>query len=87
MQDPEICICAAVKSEGGQIIRCHRHSDGIHALVDRKLNLMKSPAGQGFITSRNRFVGRVEGLMLQEAAGILSARGEYVSQLYSKDLY
>jgi hypothetical protein len=43
---------------------------------------------QGFITSRNRYVDREEGLRLQLAAGIESvAPGGYRGQLFSEDLY
>lgn len=91
----EICICAAVKATTGEIIRCHRHSDGIRALTARGLELLKKPIGQGFITSNNRYVGRAEGMLLQKAAGIVSIRSTLEKQtsmfsdriLYSEDLY
>lgn len=87
----EICICAAVKSTDGEIIRCHRHAYGLHVII---ADHMKLPArgrdAQGFITSRNRFVDRVEGRALQIAAGVESAYpGGWVSstELFSEDLY
>jgi hypothetical protein len=44
---------------------------------------------QGFITSRNRYVGREEALRLQLAAGIKSAcpSGYRARDLFSEDLY
>lgn len=86
----EICICAAVKSADGQIFRCHRHADGIAAIAARNLKLDADIfAREGFITSRNRFVSREEGMQLQLAADIPSAAPEgYLStDLYSEDLY
>lgn len=83
--DPEIVICAAILAKTGQIIRCHRHHDGLRACESRQL----VPMGQGFITSRNRFVTRTDGLRLQVMAGIASkAPGGYRGeQLFSEDLY
>jgi hypothetical protein len=43
---------------------------------------------QGFITSKNRFVTREEGLKLQIEAGIESKGGGYrADRLFSEDLY
>ena len=44
---------------------------------------------QGFITSENRYVGREEGRILQDKAGIKSAdKGGYRGKtLFSEDLY
>ena len=83
----EICICAAFKTEDGQIIRGHRHHDCLRAIYDRKLKPLKRINCQGFITSKNRFVDRKRGLWLQESAGIKSARGKYTHELFSEDLY
>lgn len=86
--DKEICICAAVIAQDGAIIRGHRHGNCIHAILD----MGKIPGGvdaQGFITSRNRFVGRGEGRQLQNAAGIKSiwTKEDIEDILVSEDLY
>ena len=89
-QQLEICICAAVIGEGGEIIRCQRHADGIRALDARFLRMKKNdPDAQGFITSSGRYVGRKEGRKLQDAAGIPSVdpSGYMLDTLTSEDLY
>lgn len=85
----EVCICAAVQSSDGQIIRCQRHADGFRALGARGLELADAPSGQGFITSSGRYVDRAEGRKLQDAAGIPSADpwGYRTQGLLSEDLY
>lgn len=85
----EICICAAVKTTTGLIIRGHRHSDALSAMRDRGLTPDESHEAQGFITSYNRYVTREEGRKLQEAAGIPSAdpEGYQGNTLFSEDLY
>lgn len=90
---PETCICAAVRLADGYIVRGHRHNDCMRTARDRadaNGSVYTRPA-QGFLTTRGRFVDRVEGLRLQLAAGIQSADpargGEYQTQLYSEDLY
>lgn len=88
-QPKERCICAAVKTKEGEIIRCHRHHDGIAAIKWRDKELMESDDGQGFITSKNRFVTRQEGFRLQKEAEILSVdpEGFHGQILFSEDLY
>ncbi len=85
----EICICAAVKTTSGEIIRGHRHADCIRAMQSMMETPSKSPDAQGFITSNNRFVTREEGRELQEIAGIESAspEGYMGNTLFSEDLY
>lgn len=91
----EICICAAVKTTTGKVFRGHRHSDCFAAIRLRKLSPSVKLEHQGFVTSKNRYVGRAEGYDLQIAAGISSVNqefspaGEYCQkgQLYSEDLY
>jgi hypothetical protein len=85
----EIIICAAVKTRGGEVIRCHRHGHGLATIAAMGREPMRAAEGQGFVTSTNRFVTRAEAYELQLAAGIKSvARGGYVGeQLYSEDLY
>ena len=86
---PEVCICAAVKTECGKVIRGHRHGDCFHAIIQRRLNICKKMDSQGFITSLGRYVDRKEGARLQREAGIKSAQtGEEVKGLlFSEDLY
>lgn len=90
----EVCICAAVQLPDGRVIRGHRHHDcfaaiGMLRTVDASIPSRSTLFPQGFVTSRNRFVGRDEGLILQQAAGIQSAApgGYRGSILFSEDLY
>lgn len=85
----EICICAAVKTDQGEIYRGHRHGDCFFAITRRKKKIAKTPEAQGFITSKNRFVNRKEGAELQNKAGIKSVwtKGKIVKMLFSEDLY
>jgi len=85
----EICICAAVKSKDGQIIRGHRHGDCIQTMIRMKLEPSPKAESQGFITSKNRFVGREDGRILQDKAGIKSVDkdGYRGKTLFSEDLY
>lgn len=87
----EIVICAAIKTKDGKIIRGHRHADCFHTAVDRE-GLKREDvinADQGFITSKNRYVTREEGRILQDKAGIKSAdpEGYRGNTLFSEDLY
>jgi hypothetical protein len=84
--DNEICICAAI-NVAGRVIRGHRHCHCITTAIS-----MYIPAvfmEQGFITSKNRFVGRKEAMQLQLAAGIdsVAVGGYRGDSLYSEDLY
>lgn len=84
----EVVICAAVKTKCGRTIRCHRHSDGIQVAIHNGWSPLQEPGAQGFITSKNRFVGRVEAKEIQLSAGIKSFCGDYRGEkLYSEDLY
>lgn len=71
----EICICAAVKSEDGDIIRGHRHHDCFRSIESRGKKILKEKSAQGFITSTGRYVDRVEGCKLMREAGIKSRAG------------
>lgn len=89
IESKEICICVAIVTDDGQIIRGQRHHDCIRALADRSLKSTYKNEKQGFITSLNRYVTRKEGMDLQLAAGIKSADpgGYRGDELYSEDLY
>lgn len=83
----ETVICAAVLCENGEIIRCHRHGDGMMAARHRKWPL-SAENQQGFITSTGRYIDRKEGLAIQVASGIPSAdKDGYRYMLFSEDLY
>lgn len=87
----EIVICAAIKINEATIIRGQRHSDAINTAVERGWKMKAtSQAVQGFITSRNRFVDRIEAREIQRKAGIEGAdKYGYFSdkELFSEDLY
>lgn len=95
--DKEIVICAAIRASDGYVVRGHRHAHALWALQMIPAYKKERPHGldQGFITSRNRYVGRKEGYRLQKAAGIKSALegtpyagSAYAGkELYSEDLY
>ena len=87
--EKEICICAAVQTEEGIVIRGHRHHDAMRAAQFAFCTPKRGEAAQGFITSRNRFVGREEGYRLQIEAGIgsYSSGGYRGEKLFSEDLY
>ena len=86
----EICICAAWKAKNEKTYRGHRHIHCLDAMGDENTEpLTKGDMGQGFITSKNRFVNRKEGYELQMDAGVESvAKGGYRdNRLFSEDLY
>lgn len=86
----EIVICAATKTTCGQIIRGHRHIDCLNTIKRRGLK-HAGPDSQGFVTSRNRFVDREEGLKIQLAAGIPcvneNRKRYHCRELFSEDVY
>lgn len=87
---PEFCICAAIRLPSGELFRGHRHDDAIHTAGKAGVTRQDiCAAEQGFITSRNRFVGREVGANLQRVAGIISAHTKElpVGMLFSEDLY
>lgn len=88
---PEIVICAAVRLSDGRIARGHRHHNCNRVIREDWLvtDPSLSDGEQGFMTSRNRFVGREEAMALQLSAGIPSAdpSGYRSRELFSEDLY
>lgn len=84
---PEVCICAAVLTEEGLVIRGHRHHDALKAASLAFCTPKRGEDAQGFITSRNRYVTREEGYQLQVAAGHVSVNGYRGERLFSEDLY
>ena len=85
----EVCICAAVLTEEEIVIRGHRHRDALRAAALASCSPKREETAQGFITSRNRYVDRTEGMRLQRAAHVKSvAPGGYRGRtLFSEDLY
>ena len=86
----EICICAAVKSVDGVIIRGHRHRDCVEGVIRRGMKPDKDFYAYGFITSKNRYVDREEGFVLQINARIKSANPEGYNSagwLFTEDIY
>lgn len=87
-RDKEIVICAAVVAADGRIFRGHRHNNCLDLMYQLKVKQRPDHEAQGFITSRNRYVDRKEGLRIQKTAGIPSNEpGGYTNELYSEDLY
>jgi hypothetical protein len=88
---PEFCICAAVKTAEGRIIRGHRHDGAIITAGNMGLKLASYDEDQqGFVTSRGRYVNRTEAAALQRAAGIRSIDERHIDfpdELFSEDLY
>jgi hypothetical protein len=88
--DPEVCICAAIRLNDGEVFRGHRHDDAIRTAGNAGVERERIwNAAQGFMTSRGRFVGREEGARLQREAGVLSAQTQRLPEgmLFSEDLY
>ncbi len=85
----EICICAAIRSAEGMIVRGQRHHDCMRAAEALGLTPDHHDDAQGFITSANRYVDRRIGRILQDNAGIPSAsrEGYRYNILFSEDLY
>jgi hypothetical protein len=85
----EVCVAAAIRLQNGRIVQGRRHHDCLNHALRNLPNPGRAPSGddQGFITSTGRYVTRKEGLELQLAAGVPSARGFYQTELYSEDLY
>lgn len=98
----EVCICAAIRWKG-KVWRGHRHG---HCMEVMRQELSWTMTGeqmmkaegmfseQGFVTSKNRYVGREEALALHKAAGIPShaetvkeGDGYRGSIMFSEDLY
>ena len=77
---PELIICAAIQMPDGYVIRGHRHNDalGVAAGMPRYAESKGVGVVQGFVTSRNRFVGRQEASLIHRGTD---------ADLYSEDLY
>jgi hypothetical protein len=77
----------------GVVIEGHRHADIIRTVVNllgkRTCEFGENAAGrtlQGFVTNKNRFVDRVEGMAIAKAANQVITDTTF-PELYSEDLY
>ena len=86
LTDPEVIICAAILMPDGYIIRGHRHNDCIHTRAGYARYLGQREVEQGFMTSRNRFVGRKEAYVIHSNAWT-HCPIEGVRDLFSEDVY
>lgn len=99
----EYILCAAIKRINPKPPTCLRNND-IHLIEiglrhpdirDRFLGEvdMRDPAAQGFYTSKGRFVGRKEAMLIAYEAGQVPLKKVYLGNtgkildLYSEDLY
>lgn len=88
--EKEVCTIAAVMAripgtEHYRVILGKRHHDCIWIAHQAGF----TAGEEGFLTNKHRFVSRIEGRELQEAAGIksISPDGYYDIRLFSEDLY
>ena len=79
----EVCVSAAIRLDDGTVISGRCHAD---CMCDERVEAYVRQDMQGFLTALGRFVHRDEGLRLQLAAGVPSARGQYHDRLFSEDL-
>lgn len=77
----------------GLVVEGHRHADIIRTMVNllgkRTCQFGENCAGdseQGFVTNKNRFVDRVEGLKIAREANQLITETTF-NELYSEDIY
>lgn len=85
-----VCICAAIRTMEGEIVRGHRHDSCMRQAEAMRLTYSDNPLDQGFITSDNRYVTRQEGAAIMRAAGWISAttKQPFIGDvLFSEDLY
>ena len=88
----ETIICSAIKTDDGEIVRGHRHCHCFATANDIPRLRGRKDWEQGFMTSKNRFVGRKEAYDLFVQSGAVSV-DEAVhpmkdrNELYSEDLY
>lgn len=90
--EPEVCICAALQMPDGYVVRGHRHDGAIKTAggMSRYTREHIYEAEQGFVTSRNRFVGREEGARLMRAVDWHDPKTGLpflADVLFSEDLY
>lgn len=101
-ETPERILCAAIWVDDGEfhihqptksgfVVCGYRHANiisSLHVLAPLQNAAMRRMSTQGFLTSKGRFVDRVEALEIAKAAGqLLRGTGGPGGQLYSEDLY
>lgn len=82
-----------INIDRGVVVEGHRHIDIIRTMVNllgkRTCQFGENAAGeseQGFITNKNRFVDRIEAMIIARAANQIISDTS-LSELYSEDLY
>lgn len=92
--EKEIVICAAIRMPDGYVIRGHRHNNCIMTAsqIPKYKGVITGGDEHGFVTSKNRYVTRLEGARIQKSAGIKSrldgiGKPYLYGNLYSEDLY
>lgn len=91
----EIIICSAIQiDDTGKIYYGHRHNhcrEALNGELSWNLNrqeIAQVKQTQGFITNKNRFVGREEGLLIALANNQVLDKSEIRGdRLHSEDLY
>lgn len=78
----EYILCAACFTNE-QIVAGYRHDDAIKGSIERFYN----PGVQGFLTSKNRFVNRVQAAEIAFKAGQIISYNKNEPCLISEDLY
>jgi len=83
MNEQERILCAAILYDN-VLIAGYRHSDCIQAILAFRPNAKISQKMQGFLTSKNRFIGRDIAASIAWKAGQIE---EQILFLLSEDLY
>lgn len=86
-QEQERIIRAAILLPNGEMLSLPtpaRHHDIIRVFAH---NGPEALANQGFRTSRNRFVDRVEGLQIAQAAGQIKQKHGNANRLFTEDMW
>lgn len=84
MSDKELIRHAAVKSVDGWIFFGKCHGDCFHKAHYIKIKLCTKADSQGFVTSKGRFVNRMEGAAIAFKSGQIS---KDTNILFSEDLW
>lgn len=83
MNEQERILCAAILYDN-VLIAGHRHNDCIQSILAFRPDAKISQKMQGFLTSKNRFVGRDIAASIAWKAGQLKKQTSF---LLSEDLY
>lgn len=84
----EKIICSAILCPDKYIVRGHRHNDCLRTISEmpRYKGISKGDFIQGFMTSENRFVDRVEAMQIaKNALQVENTINE--RELFSEDIY